>query len=290
MRSYEIVYLFSPELERQAVDAKLNDFHGELNGAVDVVHHWGIRPLAYPIQRVEQAYYAVAHVQTNPKALPEFERRLRLDEETMRYLVVLNEGQPTSGQSIRAEARRATVEETGEGGEEAEEAEEAGEEVEEVEEAEASESEDADEAAIGQESADASDAEPPETTSEAEEEEAAEGEADEDPDSEAEEEEREGGDEAPEAQPEARPQDPSLPPVFSGATGRRRRHEGPAILHLNYKDVRTLASFLSDQGKILPKRTTRVTARFQRSLVRAIKRARFLALLPYIREHKGVSG
>ena len=54
---------------------------------------------------------------------------------------------------------------------------------------------------------------------------------------------------------------------------------------LNYKDVATLSRFLTEQGKILPKRTTKVSARFQRQLGTAIKRARHLALLPYIRDH-----
>ncbi len=62
--------------------------------------------------------------------------------------------------------------------------------------------------------------------------------------------------------------------------------EGPVIELLNYKDVSTLSHFMTEQGKILPKRTTKVTARFQRQLGRAIKRARFLALIPYIRDHE----
>ena len=55
---------------------------------------------------------------------------------------------------------------------------------------------------------------------------------------------------------------------------------------LNYKDVATLSRFMTEQGKILPKRTTKVTARFQRDLGRAIKRARYLSLVPYVRNHE----
>ena len=61
--------------------------------------------------------------------------------------------------------------------------------------------------------------------------------------------------------------------------------EGPPILLLNYKDVGTLSRFVTEQGKILPRRTTKVTARFQRQLGRAVKRARYLALLPYVQKH-----
>jgi small subunit ribosomal protein S18 len=59
--------------------------------------------------------------------------------------------------------------------------------------------------------------------------------------------------------------------------------EGPRLILLNYKDVSTLSNFITEQGKILPKRTTKVPAGFQRRVGTAIKRARYLALLPYTR-------
>ncbi len=79
----------------------------------------------------------------------------------------------------------------------------------------------------------------------------------------------------------------NAPPEFQGSKGRRRRMEGPRITLLNYKDVSTLSHFVTEQGKILPKRTTKVTAGFQRQLGRAVKRARYLALLPYTRRNDG---
>ncbi len=50
---------------------------------------------------------------------------------------------------------------------------------------------------------------------------------------------------------------------------------------IDYKDVRLLSRFLSERGKIVPSRITAVSAKKQRELANAIKRARFLALLPY---------
>ncbi len=232
MRPYEIVYVLDSALEREAVDEKLDSFHSVLGGNITAIDHWGVRQLAYPIRKSKTGYYVIVHVTADPVALPEFERLLKLDEETMRYLIVLNEGQPISGASVLADRPVVQVaEESGDGEPEAE---------------------------AGDEAAD--------DGQEAEEEDAA-------------------GDEAAD-EPEAPPQS-SGPPEFSGARGRRRRHEGPPIVLLNYKDVTTLARFLTEQGKILPKRTTKVTARFQRQLGTAIKRARFLALLPYIRDHEG---
>lgn len=50
----------------------------------------------------------------------------------------------------------------------------------------------------------------------------------------------------------------------------------------DYKDVKRLQRFLSDRGKILPRRRTGTCARHQRSLTTAIKRARHMALLPFV--------
>jgi small subunit ribosomal protein S18 len=51
---------------------------------------------------------------------------------------------------------------------------------------------------------------------------------------------------------------------------------------IDYKDTRLLQRFVSERGKIVPSRITAVSAKKQRELSRAIKRARFLALLPYV--------
>jgi small subunit ribosomal protein S6 len=207
MRLYEIVYIFDASLDEENINRRLEKYHklgtGE-SGQVNAVDHWAIRQLAYPIRRKRSGYYVVAQFTADPANLPEMERVLKLDEELMRFLIVLNEGEPTSGMSIVAQKP---------------------------------------------------------VTERSEE------------DDEDEEEEEDDDDE-------------ESPPEFSGGRGRRRRHEGPAIELLNYKDVSTISRFLTEQGKILPKRTTKVTARFQRQLGTAVKRARYLALVPYVRQHE----
>ncbi len=55
-------------------------------------------------------------------------------------------------------------------------------------------------------------------------------------------------------------------------------------LYIDYKDEKRLYRFISEQGKIIPKRITGTCAKHQRQLVKAIKRARHLALLPYVSE------
>ncbi|OQA41285.1 MAG: 30S ribosomal protein S18 [Chloroflexi bacterium ADurb.Bin325] len=54
---------------------------------------------------------------------------------------------------------------------------------------------------------------------------------------------------------------------------------------IDYKDVNTLRRFVSDQGQINSRRRTGTCARHQRLVTRAVKRARYLALLPYTAEH-----
>ena len=54
--------------------------------------------------------------------------------------------------------------------------------------------------------------------------------------------------------------------------------------YIDYKDERRLSRFISEQGKIIPKRITGNCAKHQRHLVQAIKRARHLALIPFVSE------
>ena len=210
MRLYEVVYIFDPTLGEDEIDEKLDrylDLAVGSDGEVKAVDHWGARQLAYPIEGNGTGYYVVAQFTADPADLAEFERVLKLDDQLFRYLLVLNEGEPTTGMSILSERPPRELEEE----------------------------EDDDE--------------------------------DEDDDEEDDE-------------------DDDTPPEFAGGRGRRRRHDGPSIVLLNYKDVDTLARFLTEQGKILPRRTTKVNAPFQRQLGRAVKRARYLGLIPYIRDHE----
>ena len=57
------------------------------------------------------------------------------------------------------------------------------------------------------------------------------------------------------------------------------------IEYIDYKDVETLKRYLNDQGKLLPRRLTGVSAKFQRQLTRAVKRARLVALLPFVADN-----
>ena len=70
---------------------------------------------------------------------------------------------------------------------------------------------------------------------------------------------------------------------------RRRRYcrfTAEGVKEIDYKDLNTLRQYITETGKIVPSRITGTRARPQRQLARAIKRARFLALLPYSDAHR----
>jgi small subunit ribosomal protein S6 len=96
LRDYEIVYIFHPSVEEDRVNEKLTRFHGliagENGGEITAVDHWGRRQLAYAIEDQTSGYYVVTQFTTDGALLPEYERILTLDEELLRYLIVVNEG------------------------------------------------------------------------------------------------------------------------------------------------------------------------------------------------------
>ncbi|WP_022947777.1 30S ribosomal protein S18 [Methylohalobius crimeensis] len=70
---------------------------------------------------------------------------------------------------------------------------------------------------------------------------------------------------------------------------RRRKYcrfTAEGVKEIDYKDLDTLKDFITETGKIVPSRITGTSARYQRQLATAIKRARYLALLPYCDSHK----
>ncbi|MBU0492056.1 MAG: 30S ribosomal protein S18 [Chloroflexi bacterium] len=62
------------------------------------------------------------------------------------------------------------------------------------------------------------------------------------------------------------------------------------IKHIDYKDLGLLQRYVTEHGKIQPRRKTGTCAKHQRALARAVKRARYVALLPYTGDHVRLSG
>ncbi len=97
-RRYEIVYIFDSALEEEQVKTTLARFHAllatpEKPEPITQSNHWGKRTLAYPVRRRETGYYVVEQFETEPRLLSEFERAVKLEEQVIRYLLVVNEGE-----------------------------------------------------------------------------------------------------------------------------------------------------------------------------------------------------
>ncbi|MDJ0879561.1 MAG: 30S ribosomal protein S18 [Halieaceae bacterium] len=70
---------------------------------------------------------------------------------------------------------------------------------------------------------------------------------------------------------------------------RRRKYckfTAEGVKEIDYKDIDTLKQYVTETGKIVPSRITGTKARYQRQLATAVKRARYLALLPYSDAHQ----
>lgn len=119
MRDYEIVYIFRSSFTSDEIDAKLERYHalitGVEGGQITAVEQWGKRQLAYPIDKEPNGFYVVAQFTSDPSALPELERVLKLDDDLLRYLIVLSEGELPIPPSLREErdaaARRVAADE-----------------------------------------------------------------------------------------------------------------------------------------------------------------------------------
>ncbi len=69
--------------------------------------------------------------------------------------------------------------------------------------------------------------------------------------------------------------------------GRRRKQcpfTGAGVKCIDYKDLDTISQFITERGKIMPRRITGVSCYYQRLLAKAVKRARYMALLPFVAE------
>ncbi len=94
MRKYEIMYIIRPTAEEDArknVITKFNEVFTTRGCEVTNVNEWGMRELAYEIEKFRKGYYVVLNVKANNDALDEFNRLINIDEDVIRYIVVKDE-------------------------------------------------------------------------------------------------------------------------------------------------------------------------------------------------------
>lgn len=90
MNKYELVLIFKPELseeDRNTVFSRIQQVIDE-NGKIEEVHDWGKRKLAYEINYIKEGYYYIVNFDLDPQFVKEIERRCRLFDQIIRYMVV----------------------------------------------------------------------------------------------------------------------------------------------------------------------------------------------------------
>ena len=91
VRNYELVFIVRPEVDDEglaAVAETIKDLVKRNGGEVTKVDLWGLRRLAYPIQKLGEGQYVLMHLNMAPKGVSELERNLGLSEQVIRHLVV----------------------------------------------------------------------------------------------------------------------------------------------------------------------------------------------------------
>lgn len=90
-RMYETIYIVKPDLadeENKALTTRINEVIAKMNGDVRKLEDWGIRKLAYPIDKITRGRYMYLRSDGDAALIAELERRLRLDDRVIRYQTV----------------------------------------------------------------------------------------------------------------------------------------------------------------------------------------------------------
>jgi small subunit ribosomal protein S6 len=94
VRNYEIVVAVRADLAEEELTAQIDTIKGWVTskeGKIVQADHWGRRRLAYPIKKQREGYYILLKAELPPTAPAEIERSLRLNENVLRFLVILQD-------------------------------------------------------------------------------------------------------------------------------------------------------------------------------------------------------
>lgn len=110
MRDYEVVYIFKSAIANEDIEARVEKYHEKVlagqDAEITAVEYWGKRELAYPIDDHRNGTYVVAQFTAPAEVLTDFERLLKLDEDLLRHLIVLSEGELPTSPSAREDEER----------------------------------------------------------------------------------------------------------------------------------------------------------------------------------------
>ncbi len=105
-RYYELMFIVNPELDDEATEALLERVRGYINeaaGTIIKLDDWGMRRLAYTIERQREGRYYLMHFGMDTERVKEFERRLLLAEGILREIIVRLEQEPVAPEPAPAE-------------------------------------------------------------------------------------------------------------------------------------------------------------------------------------------
>lgn len=90
MINYEVMLILDPALEDDKKDATVETVKGiiEAEGEIGNVDTWGMRKLAYPIQKKSEGYYVVIEFKAQPTLPKELDRRLKISDNVIRHMIV----------------------------------------------------------------------------------------------------------------------------------------------------------------------------------------------------------
>lgn len=90
MTNYELMFIIDPALEDEARESVIEAVKGIIatEGEVGEVDVWGMRKLAYPIQKKNEGYYVAVTFKAQPTLPKELDRRLKISDHVMRHLIV----------------------------------------------------------------------------------------------------------------------------------------------------------------------------------------------------------
>lgn len=90
MNHYELMFIIKSTLEEDKKEAAIEAVKGiiEADGEVEKVDVWGMRKLAYPIQKMNEGYYVVVEFSAKPELPKELDRRLKISDNVIRHLII----------------------------------------------------------------------------------------------------------------------------------------------------------------------------------------------------------
>lgn len=90
MTNYEVMFIIDPVLEDDKKDAVVETVQQIISadGEVSKVDVWGMRKLAYPIQKKNEGYYVVVEFKASPELPKELDRRLKISDNVMRHMII----------------------------------------------------------------------------------------------------------------------------------------------------------------------------------------------------------